>query len=237
MPKLGNNILDLIPESELASLLPSLQPIDVAVRQPLVEANEPIDFVYFPVGFVGSAVTIMENGSAVEIATTGREGFVGLDVFLGGRSSPTEVFAQIAGDGYRMQRDAFLLHVDRHPEFANLLSRYTRAFVYTIAQSVACNRLHDLPQRCARWLLMTQDRVMAPTFRLTQDFLAVMLGVHRPTVSIAASSLQRRNLIAYTRGQITIVDRAGLEDASCECYRVNRDQYEAIMHSGLALAS
>jgi CRP-like cAMP-binding protein len=236
-PKLGNNILDLIPESELDSVLPSLQKVDIAVRQSLFEAYEPIDSVYFPVDFVGSAMTVMENGSAFEIATTGREGFVGLDVFLGGRSSPTEVFAQIAGSGYRMHKDAFLQHVDRNPEFAKLLARYARSFVYTVAQSVACNHLHSLPQRCARWLLMTQDRVTAPTFRLTQDFLALMLGVNRPTVSIAASGLQRRDLITYTRGRITIVDRAGLEGASCECYRVNREKYEEIMQSDLPLAS
>ena len=231
-PQYGNRILDQLPPTELERIAPDLQAVTVRVRQSMVAPQTSIEKIYFPVTFVASAITEMRDGSAVEIGTIGREGVVGIDALLGGESMPNQIFAQVRGDGFCISRSDFVKHAIGNPIFDGLLCRYARVFGYAVAQSVACNRLHSLPQRCARWLLMTHDRVGHDTFYLTQEFLAYMLGVHRPSVSVVASELQKLHLMDYRRGKITILDRLGLENASCECYEVNVRQYEEIMSSG-----
>jgi CRP-like cAMP-binding protein len=166
---------------------------------------------------------------AVEVGTVGNEGFVGVPVLLQADSMPTRAFVQVRGHGYRMPSSTFEAIIAENPSIHKICSRYTMAFLNQVAQSVACNRLHVLEARCARWLLMTHDRVHGNDFVLTQEFLSYMLGVHRPAVTLAARILQKAGFIKYSRGKIAIVDRAGLEGASCGCYQTVREHYESLV--------
>ncbi len=174
-------------------------------------------------------VTTMEDGSTVEVVTVGNEGIVGLPVFLGTGSMPMEVFIQIDGDAVTLPAHLFRDASSNGGALRPLLDRYTQALLSRIAQSGACNRLHPIDQRCARWLLMSHDRVPGDDFSLTQEFLSQMLGVRRASVTTAATILQRAGYIRYRRGRIRIADREGLESASCECYRVIRSEYERLI--------
>lgn len=171
----------------------------------------------------------MQNGEAVEVATVGNEGMVGLPVFLEAATIPGKAFAQIPGEAWRMSADTFKEQVSPGTPLHELLQRYTQALFNLISQSTACNRLHTVEERACRWLLMTHDRVGSDSFPLTQEFLAQMLGVRRPTVSTVASILQRAGFISYSRGKITILDREGLESASCECYEIIRAEFERLV--------
>ena len=164
--------------------------------------------------------TSTKEGLPVEIATVGPEGMVGLPVFLSDEQVAHRAFVQVPGEGARIAADAFRRLIPRCPVLNHLLLRYTLALLHQIGQNAACNRIHLVEERCARWLLMSHDRVQEDSFPLTQEFLAQMLGVRRPTVSIAGGMLARAGVVTYTRGQITILDRAGLEAAACECYRI-----------------
>jgi len=168
----------------------------------------------------------------VEAATVGNEGLVGLAAFLGDGAMTTRCLTQIAGDAQRLSADAFVQVIAESPALAALLRRYTQAFINQLAQSVACNRLHLIDQRCARWLLMTHDRVGGgDSFDLTQEFLSYMLGVRREAVSGASRALQERGFIRYRRGHISVLDRAGLEGAACECYGDTRADYERLFET------
>ncbi|HEU4561941.1 MAG TPA: Crp/Fnr family transcriptional regulator [Longimicrobium sp.] len=172
---------------------------------------------------------LMDDGSAVETATIGNEGLVGVPVFLGAMQMAGQAFAQVPGEAYRLPAGALREEVRRGSALATLLGRYTQALFTLVAQSSACNRKHAVEQRCARWLLMTHDRVPGDTFELTQHFLSQMLGVRRATVNEAAAALQERGLIDYTRGRITIIDRAGLEAAACACYAIIRNEFARML--------
>ena len=161
----------------------------------------------------------------MEVATIGNEGMVGLPLFLGGESAAVEVFIQVPGDGLQMQADAFRRHVGREPSLARSLLLYTQALLTQIAQCSACNRHHAIVGRCARWLLQTHDRVKGDTFSLTHEFLGLMLGVRRATVTQTAQTLQTRGLIRYHRGTITVMNRVGLEKAACDCYQLINREY------------
>ena len=215
-----NRILAALPADELERLGPSLELVDLEFRRVLVDVNHAIEHVYFPEAGVVSVISLMEDGSAVETATIGNEGMVGLPVFLGAASMAGQAFVQVVGRAYRMPAEALREEMRRGGALAGLLGRYTQALFTLVSQSSACNRMHAVEQRCARWLLMTHDRVGADTFELTHLFLSQMLGVRRATVTEAAGALQARGLIDYTRGRVRIVDRAGLEAAACECYRI-----------------
>jgi CRP-like cAMP-binding protein len=165
----------------------------------------------------------------VEIATVGNEGMLGLPVFLGGGSIPARVFCQIEGEALRMRAERFREHVRRHEPVREVLGRYTQALFNFVAQSAACNRVHPVQKRCARWMLITQDRIGRDTFPLTQEFLALMLGTRRAAVNTAASALQRAGFIRYQRGQVSISDRRGLEGAACECYGVIRRDFDRLL--------
>jgi len=224
-----NRLLRLLPAAEYARLLPSLETVPLALRQVLYEQNAPIPHVYFPQHGVLSVVKVMTDGDAVEVATMGSEGMAGLPVFLGG-VSPAETFVQIAGEAKRMSAAAFREAASPGSPLHAVLQCYTEALFSQLMQSVACNRLHSVQQRCARWLLMTHDRVGgADEFPLTQQFLSFMLGVRRAGVTVAASTLQEAGLIRYSRGKITVLDRAGLEAASCECYRTVRADFDRLL--------
>ena len=213
-------------------MLPDLEELDVALRHGVFCADGPIRHVYFPVSCVISVHTRMQDGVAVEIVTVGREGMVGLPIFLGGGQTPTTAFCQIAGRSLRMSADAFRAALAVNPVLNTLLLRYTQALLTQVSQSAACNRVHPVEERCARWLLSTHDNVAGEGFELTQEFLAEMLGVRRPRVSVAASILQRAGFIRYSRGRIQIVDRAGLEGAACECYGVIAREYARLFDFG-----
>jgi CRP-like cAMP-binding protein len=199
-------------------------------RELVYEQSEPIERVIFPLDGVFSLISLMDDGRGVEIATVGNEGFVGLPVFLqAARTSAHRAIAQIPGRGLCLTPVALSELAGHNGDLQGAMLRYAQTLITQIAQGSACNRLHSVEQRCTRWLLLTHDRVGRDEFPLTQDFLGQMLGVGRPAVNAAARTLQDAGLIRYSRGRITILDRAGLEAASCECYAVIRDELRRLL--------
>lgn len=225
-----NRLLSLLDDETLDALAPDLTWVPMHVRDDVQSHGKPIRHAWFPVEGVISMLATAEEGRAqVEIATVGSEGMAGLAIFLGAPRSTGDAFVQVEGAAWRMPAAAFRRATDTHQALARVLHRYTQALFVQVAQSTACNRQHTPLQRCARWLLMTHDRVQADTFDLKQEFLGQMLGERRPTVSRVQSELRDRRMIAYSRGRITVVDREKLEDAACGCYRLVRDEYDAML--------
>ncbi len=227
--KRPNGLLASLPVREFKRLQRHFDPVDLPIKRVLYEANRPIEHVYFLHTGVASLVREMQEGDIVEIATIGHEGMVGIALVLGGSQMASRAFMQIAGHGVRMAADVFLKELERSPALHRKLMRYALALLAQVSLSAACNRAHTVEQRCARWLLMTHDRVDSDSFTLTQEFLGQMLGVQRPTVSIAAGMLQKAGLITYSRGTITVLNRKGLEAMSCECYRAIADEYARML--------
>jgi CRP-like cAMP-binding protein len=221
----ANSLLSALSRESFDRIAPHLERLTLAPRHLVYEPDVPIKHVYFPINCVISLVSVMADESLVEVATIGREGMVGMSAFWGTETMPMRAFAQVPGDAFRMPADAFRAEAVPGGELAGLLLRYTQAVFHQVARSAACNQVHPIGQRCARWLLMSHDRVGKDQFELTQEFLAQMLGVRRARVGVAAGALQKAGHIKYARGRITVVDRAGLEGASCECYRAIRDEY------------
>jgi CRP-like cAMP-binding protein len=213
-----NMLLRSLDTAQLETLRPHLEPIELTLRLVLHEEDVPVTHVYFVTSGVVSMVNEGSPGEIVEIATVGREGLVGISAVLGVDSMPSRAFVQIPGRALRLAVTAFRDAVEKIPEFQDVLMRYTMALMGQIAQSASCNRLHEVQERCARWLLHSLDRVDGNTFPLTQEFLSQMLGVHRPTVSIAAGMLQKAGFIEYSRGIVRVLDRDGLASAACPCY-------------------
>lgn len=228
-PIVENRLLAALPGKDFDRLTARATTVPFGVRDLVYRTRGPMDHVYFPLDGVFSDIVTMDDGSAVEVGTTGSEGMLGAPLALGADRSPIQVFCQVAGRARRVPADDFLAEVGRPGPLADLVRRYQLALFTTAAQGVACNRLHGIDERCARWLLMTHDRVGADTFHLTQEFLALMLGVRRASVTVAAGMLQRAGVIDYTRGKITVTDRARLEAASCECYRVVRGAFDRLL--------
>jgi CRP-like cAMP-binding protein len=220
-----NFILAALPDDEYRKLSGWLEPAECDVRQLLYDSGKPIRHVYFPTTAVLSMVSQMEGEAPVEVGTVGREGMVGLPVFLGVSTSPNTVFAQVPGIALRMSADDLRTALVSDGALHRQLHRYVQAMMVQLSQNVVCNRLHSTEERAARWLLMTADRVGGEQFPLTQEFLAQMLGVLRATVSLTAGLLHNAGLISYRRGVITIDDRAGLEDAACDCYGIVRGEF------------
>ena len=225
----ANRLLGLLRPSDYARLRPHLQPVPLEYRQPLYDAGEPIDFVYFIETGVGSLVNTMANGQATEVGTIGSEGIVGLPLLFGDDRAPTSVYVQVPGAGLRMKATPFKRELALSASLRTVMLRYAHAFFNQVAQSAACNHFHPIQQRCCRWLLMTHDRMQSDEFLLTQEFLAMMLGVQRTGVTAAASALQREGLIRYRRGNVTILDRRGLERRSCECYGVSKLEFDRLL--------
>jgi CRP-like cAMP-binding protein len=223
-----NRILAALPEKEFTRVSEELEPFALPIHTVLYEADTPITHVYFPTSGCVSMVNVMQEG-AVEVGTIGFEGFAGLPLLLDDDRMPTRAFVQLTGSSYRMQAALFQKALAQNPVFARLLNRHALALFNQAAQSVACNRLHTLESRCARWLLMTHDRMRMEPFTLTHEFLSYMLGVHRPAVTLAAGVLQRAGLIRYSRGKVTVLDRAGLEAVACACYEVTRKNYDRLI--------
>jgi len=224
-----NRLLAALPIGEIKVLARHLEKVDLKLRQQIYHRNQPVRDVWFMERGVASLVKDMEDGNVVEIATVGPEGMLGLPLFLGEPEASNHTFIQVPGAALRMDGAAFLKALKRTPGLSQLLRRYTLALLNQIAQSSACNRSHSVDQRCARWLLMTHDRVHETSFFLTQEFLAQMLGVRRQTVSVAAGMLMRQGLIDYSRGSVTVRNRRGLEKASCECYEAIARQYDLLV--------
>ena len=222
---LRNQIIASLPIDQRNRILALAERTILKQQMVLFDLDKPITSVYFLEEGVASLVNVLTNGSAVESATIGNEGMVGLPIFLGASTMSAQAFMQVAGFGYRLSVSDFKSELERGPELRLALNRYTQALITLISQTSACNRRHSVEERCARWLLLTHDRVPGDSFELTQKFLALMLGVRRATVTIAAGVLQKAGLIKNDRGVITIVDRAGLEEASCECYAIVRNEF------------
>src|SRR3954468_12229379 len=220
--RVRNWILGALPSVEYRRLAPRLERVPLELRQLLFDHDEPIEHVYFCESAVVSVVSIMTDGTAVETATVGNEGMVGLPVFHGVDRTAAQAFCQIPGDALRMTTAAFRAELQHHGALETLLGRYAEAMFIQVAQSSACNRVHPMRERCARWLLATHDRVGRDEFPLTHRFLAQMLGVRRATVTQAAGSFHAAGLIEYRMGTLRILDRRGLESASCECYAIIR---------------
>jgi CRP-like cAMP-binding protein len=225
----ANRLLGLLPPRDYKRLRPNLHRIPLEYRQSLYRANKPIEFVYFIETGVGSLVNTMRNGEAAEVGTIGNEGVVGLPVVLGDDRAPTSVYIQVPGAGLRMKATLFKKELARSASMRAVMLRYGHAFFNQVAQSAACNHFHTLQQRCCRWLLMTHDRMQSDEFLLTQEFLAMMLGVQRTGVTAAAGALQRAGLIRYKRGNVTIIDRRALMQRSCECYGVSKREFDRLL--------
>ena len=220
-----NRLLAALPRKDYKKLLPLLEPVKLTYEEVLYEAHAPIRYVYFPMDCFVSMLTTVESQRAAEVGLIGSEGMVGLPVALGVAVSPFRAVVQGGGTAMRMKIADFRREFGASAAFRRELFLFTHLLMIQIAQTAACNRFHSVPQRMARWLLMTRDRVNASEFRITQEFLALMLGVQRAGVSVAGGSLQKRKLIAYRRGTVTILDQRGLAAAACGCYKTVKDIY------------
>ena len=221
----GNKILLAISDSDYRSLRPHLEYVSLPNHLVLHEAGAKIESAYFPNQGMISLVVVMKDGKTAEAGIVGNEGFTGTLAAVGLSRSTLHAVVQVTGDGFRVEVGALQKTLESAPHLQRILSRYAAVRGMQVAQTAACNRLHDIEQRLARWLLMTQDRVDSGSLLITHDFLATMLGTDRPSVSLAAGALQKKKLIEYTRGAVKIVNRKQLEEAACECYGVIR-QYD-----------
>ena len=225
----ANRLLGSLTRADYERLRPHLQRVPLKYRQSLYRANKLIKYVYFIETGVGSLVNTMKNGEAAEVGTIGNEGIVGLPLLLEDEQAPTAVYVQVPGSGLRMTASLFAKELARSASMRTVMHQYAHAFFNQVAQSAACNQFHDIQQRASRWLLMTQDRMQSNEFLLTQEFLAMMLGVQRTGVSVAASRLQRAGLIRYKRGVVSIIDRESLIKRSCECYGVSAKEFDRLL--------
>lgn len=203
--------------------------VDLAIRQKIYDPDEPIATVYFPITSVLSVVARMEDGGMIEVGTIGKEGVSALPLLLGSTTSANECYCQVPGIAIAITSEFFMEISNDDREFRRLLDRYLQAYINFLGQLAACNRLHSVYERCARWLLLTHDRVAEDDLPLTHEFLAMMLGTRRSGVTIAAATLQKAGFIQYGKGHIKILDRPGLEDASCECYGVAQEQFAGLL--------
>jgi CRP-like cAMP-binding protein len=229
--RISNRLLAFLPQEDQERLRQFLEPVELEYKRPLYNADERIEFVHFIESGVGSLVCTMADGQAAEVGTIGNEGLIGLPVVLGDERAPSSMYVQVPGRALRMRAAAFREQLRQSGRMRAVLLRYTHVFFNHIALTAACAHFHSLEQRCCRWLLMTHDRMPSDTFLLTHEFLAMMLGVRRAGVSVAAGALQRAGLIRYHRGRITILDRQGLEERACECYAVTKAEFDRLLGS------
>ncbi len=225
----ANKLLAALPDPEYERLIPHLKLVSLPIRQVLYEPGEPITHVYFPIKAVVSLVTTMEDGSTVEVGLVSNEGMVGMPVILGGKATTTTAFVQIPDGAMCMDANILKSEFNRGGALQSLLLRYVQAVYTEISQGSACNRLHILEARLARWLLTVSDRLELDDFPLTQEFISQMLGVRRAGVTEGANSLSRAGMISYHRGLINILNREALEKTSCECYRVIQNEFARLL--------
>ena len=209
--------------------LPRLESVELHLGQVLHESGETLSHVYFPTTAIVSLLHVTENGAAAEIAVVGDDGIVGVSLFMGGGSTTSRAVVQSAGQAFRLKAQQLMDEFNQNGSVLHLLLRYTQALITQMAQTAVCNRHHSLDQQLCRWLLLSLDRLEGSELVMTQELIANMLGVRREGVTEAATKLQRDGLIRYARGHITILDRAGLEERTCECYVVVRREYERLL--------
>lgn len=230
-PTISNNrLLGRLPQQDLAQLLPLMQRVEIEQRTVLYNVGSSIDYVYFIEHGVCSVIALMENGASIEVGMIGLESMVPVSAMMGDKISKQHVVIQLPATALKMSVAQCKTIFEQNAGFRKEILRFASAFLSMNAQTSACNRLHSVEQRFARWLLMSADRYQSDKLPLTQDYIAHMLGVRRPGVSETAGELQRSGLIAYRNGKIQIIDREGLEQAACECYRNDRQQFDELMH-------
>jgi CRP-like cAMP-binding protein len=228
-PTRGNQLLDALPETEWLRWQPQLELVDLPLGMVLYESGAQMAYVYFPTTSIVSLLYVLENGASAEIAVVGHEGLVGISIFMGGGSTPSRAVVQSAGKGLRLRADAMKDEFGRSSPVMHLLLRYTQALITQMSQTAVCNRHHSLDQQLCRWLLLSLDRLTGNNLVMTQELIANMLGVRREGVTEAALNLQKNGLISYARGHIKVLDRPGLEQRTCECYRVVKAEYERLL--------
>lgn len=221
-----NYILNALPDEDFERLLPDLEPIELKLGQVLYRPEEPIEYVYFPNNTMISVIAMTTKGQSAEIGIIGREGMCGMDVLMGSDSTLNEHIVQHPNGALRINTNAVRREFKRVGALHDLLLRFTRLMMIQIGQTALCNRLHTVDERLARWLLLCRDRSGTDELQLTQEFLSIMLGTNRATVTMSAIALQSAGFIKYARGHIVIKDREGLEDFTCECYQIVKKEYD-----------
>ncbi len=232
---LTNQLLAALPEPEWSRWQPQLELVELKLGQVLYESGSVMYHVYFPTNAIVSLLYVMENGSSAEIAVVGHEGVVGVSIFMGGESTPSRAVVQSAGWGFRLRSAAIKGEFNNSGPVMHLLLRYTQALITQMAQTAVCNRHHSLDQQLCRWLLLSLDRLTSNDLIMTQELIANMLGVRREGVTESALKLQKAGLISYARGHIKVLDRAGLEGRTCECYAVVKKEYDRLLPVRLAI--
>ncbi|HEY4713258.1 MAG TPA: Crp/Fnr family transcriptional regulator [Aquirhabdus sp.] len=224
-----NKLLAALPDTEWLNLMPHLEWVDLPLGKVIYESGTTLTHVYFPTNSIVSLLYVMENGSSAEIAVVGNEGIVGISLFMGGESTTSRAVVQSAGEGFKLNAQYLKTEFNRSDPLMHLLLRYTQALITQMSQTAVCNRHHSMDQQLCRWLLLSLDRLPGNELVMTQELIANMLGVRREGVTEEALKLQKAGLIRYVRGRITILDRAGLEERSCECYAVVKKEYDRLL--------
>ncbi len=224
-----NRLLGALSSSAFELLADDLHPVPLAKGQVLYAVGAPLDHIYFVEEGLASIMTTMEDGAASEVGMIGPEGMIGASALLGGKTSAQHIVVQLPGQALRIAARLCKVAFETNPDIRRVMLRFVEDILNLSAQTAACNRLHQVQQRCARWLLMASDRVQSRVLALTQEFLAAMIGVRRSGVSEAAAQLQRAGIIRYRRGEITIVDYEGLRAVACECYPLDRQRIERLL--------
>ena len=225
-----NLLLAALPKAERNRLEPFLERVELKFGQIVIEPEQPIEFLYFPYDAISSTIQEMDDGSSVETGLMGVEGLVGVQLWLRVNRTPTRTIIQVPGRAHRISAEDFRREVTEQPssELNHLIPKYLHAFLIMTSTSAACNRLHPVDERLCRWLKLIHNRIRRDKFPMTQEYLAMMLGAQRPTISTAAHILQKAGLIAYTRGQMTILDAEGLADGACECLEIMEAQFDKV---------
>ena len=226
---LQNQLLAALPEAEWLRWQSQLEQVELPLGKVLYESGGEMSYVYFPTDAIVSLLYVLESGSSAEIAVVGFEGVVGISIFMGGGSTPSRAVVQSAGVGFRLRADAIKDEFERSGPVMHLMLRYTQALITQMSQTAVCNRHHSLDEQLCRWLLLSLDRLRGSDLVMTQELIANMLGVRREGVTEAALKLQKGGLIRYVRGRISVLDRPGLEQRTCECYAVVKKEYDRLL--------
>ena len=224
-----NHILSALPNEERDRLFPHLSFVSMPLGKVLYESGETLKHIYFPTDSIVSLLYVMKDGASAEIAVVGNEGAIGVALFMGGETTPSRAIVQSAGSAYRLEGKRLKVEFNRHGQMLHVLLRYTQSLITQMAQTAVCNRHHSVNQQLCRWLLLSLDRLQSNELKMTQELIANMLGVRREGVTTAAGELQKAGVICYSRGKITVIDRAKLEQLSCECYSVVKKETDRLL--------
>ena len=230
---LDNHLLAALPNDKLALFQSKLVPVSLKLGTVLYEAGDRLDYAYFPTTAIISLLYIMENGATAEIGVVGNDGILGIALFMGGNTTNSRAVVQSAGEAFKIKAQDLKTEFGRGGEMQKMLLRYTQALMTQISQTAVCNRLHSLEQQLCRWILLSHDRLNSDKLVMTHDLISNMLGVRREGVTLAAQKIAEKGLIINTRGTIILIDRQGLENAVCECYKVVNDEYNRLLSRGI----